>query len=99
MAVSSCDSLFVKALLYTVSVLKPDNIQYGATTSCVQRERSVLWLSTGLFGKSINFVTFLFDCKLRKDDTATSEQHYSSWIVQVKSPLESILKKTIFLIV
>ena len=29
------------------------------------------------------FVTFLLNCKLRKDDTAMSEQQYSSWILQV----------------
>ena len=42
------------------------------------------------------FATFLFDYTLRKDDTAISEQQYSSWIVQVKSLLESILKKNLY---
>ena len=33
--------------------------------------------------------TFLFDCKLLKDDIAMSDKSYSSSILQVKSLLES----------
>ena len=52
MATSMGDSMFAKALLNVVSVVKADCIQGRAATSQIQRE-VFLWLSMGLFGKLI----------------------------------------------
>ena len=48
-AASPDDSLFAKALLYAVSVVKVNRVQDGAATSCVCREISVSVANNGSF--------------------------------------------------
>ena len=60
-AICCCTTSVVKSWL----CLKMEQLQ------AMYEGRVFLWLSTGLFGKLI--VTFLFDCKVWKDDTATSK--------------------------
>ena len=58
MATSSGNSLFAKALSCAVSVVKANHIQDGAATNCAQRDISVFMATTGLFGKSICYLSF-----------------------------------------
>ena len=66
------DSLFAKALLYTVSVVKANHLEDRATKSCVRREITIVWLPTALFGKSICYLSV--GLYVWKNDTATSEK-------------------------
>ena len=52
-----------------ISVLKADSVQGGAAINRVRREISILWLPTGLYGKSISVGPYVW-----KYDTAMSEK-------------------------
>lgn len=93
MALFSTSDLFAKSLSYAVSrvgkagiVLKPEQRQ--AVRHMYDGRDVFLWLPTG-FGKSICYevLPFLFDCKLGKCDTVSSEGS----IVIVVSPLVSLM--------
>ena len=56
-----------------VSVVKADGVQGGGATNRVRRKISILWLPTGLFGKSISVVPYVW-----KYDTTTSEKFHPS---------------------
>ena len=69
-ATSPSDLLFAMSSLCTVSVAKANHVPDGATTSRVQKEISFLWLTTGLSGKSIFYLSV--GLYVWKNYTATS---------------------------
>ena len=60
------DLLLAKGCIVPVSVVKADGVQGGGATNRVRREISILWLSTGLFGKSISVGPYVWILPLLK---------------------------------
>ena len=83
------DLLLAKAVLYHVSIVRP--ILISLCTNHVQKEMSILWLPTALFGESICFLSIgLYVWK-----KLMILPHLKSSIPEVKSLLDSSSKKAL----
>ena len=74
-----------------VSVVKAGQVQDGAATSCVQREISVFYATNGPFWQ-IDLLPFCLSVSFEE----MILPRLKSSILQVKLPLESISKKTLY---